>query len=201
MDEETFRIVSSSLAPLTRSSADKELPSLMAAKTAGKYSEAEVERLLRALRSLSVIRSSSEVTNDEFNRDVTEALEEIIDSDEDRAYAERFGARLKVLLSAGPFVLEGKATSLLISDENVYCKARAITDLRPIFRDDLEEGPEAMIVVHSLKLTFHRGSREHQVFHLALDASDIAELRGVLDRAEAKAKVLKERVPQYPYWE
>lgn len=205
MDDATFGVISSALGGPKNASPDqkldKRLPSSISEKASGRYNEGEIDGLLRALRTLSVIRSSSEVGAAEFVTDVTDAFSEVSGSNLKEPNKGRFAERLRGLLDAAPFVLEGKATSLIISDERVYCKSRAITDLRPIFSDDIEDGPLAMIIVHSLKLTFHQGREKHQVFHLAMDSNDIAELRKVLDRAEAKAKSLRDRIPQYPYWE
>ena len=79
-------------------------------------------------------------------------------------------------------------------DERVFCQARILTDLRPVFGQVIEDGPKAMVVVHLLKLTFHKGSEKHQEFFVSLDGDDLKTLRGLIDRAEAKAKTLKSSI-------
>jgi hypothetical protein len=200
MDDTDFRAISSSLKNSVLESKDDRLPATISEETSSTYNEGEIDGLLRALHSLSIIRSSSEVPPREFIQDVKDAFSEMSPKTP-KNDLDRFADRVQILLETDHFAVAGKASSLILSDEKVYCKARIVTDLRPIFHDDFQDGPEMMIVVHSLKLTFHQGTRDHQIFHLAMDANDITELRKVLDRAESKAKLLKERIPQYPFWE
>jgi hypothetical protein len=111
-------------------------------------------------------------------------------------HAERaqFKEKLVTLLGAEVFGIVSKAWDLRTDDERVFCHARILTDLRPVFGQTIEEGPMAMVVVHLLKLAFHRGFEKHQEFYVSLDGDDLKTLRAVIDRAEAKARTLKSSI-------
>jgi hypothetical protein len=200
MDEPTFEVLSSELHQAPLSVSDKEFSEKTFEKMARKYTQSDIVSLARALQALSTIRNSAEVSLETFSNDVTEAFSESNPGLE-KVRLDTFKGRIQKALNAPTFSLEGKATSLIISDDHRYCKSRVVTDLRPVFNENLDDGPELMMLVHSLKLTYHEGDAKQRVFHLAMNGRDVAELRSVLDRAEAKAKSLRERVPQYPYWE
>ncbi len=81
-----------------------------------------------------------------------------------------------------------KAKELQAESERTFCDARIITDVRPVFGENIEDSP-AMIIVHTLKIGFHESG--HKDIYVALDAGDIANLKKTLQRAEDKANKLK----------
>src|SRR5207253_649802 len=93
--------------------------------------------------------------------------------------------------NADLFGLATKVYDLSTGDERTFCHARILTDLRPVFGPNLEDGPKAMLVVHHLKLAYHGDSDKHQEFHISLDADDLETLKKIIERAETKAKSLK----------
>lgn len=154
----------------------------------------EFKQVAEALAALYGQKSVREVSVEEFVEDVCDAME-LLPSEELRlphAEREEFRQKLTALLSADVFSLLSKAYDLATEDERIYCHARILTDLRPIFGGNIEDGPRAMLVMHHLNLGFHHGSEtKHQEFHVALDSDDLEALRKVIDRAEAKARSLK----------
>ena len=85
--------------------------------------------------------------------------------------------------------LTSKALEVLTEEEHVFYSARIITDIRPIFSEDATT-ITASVVVHNLRIHFGKDSA-HKNFYVALDTSDIAKLRDVLDRADAKSVALQ----------
>lgn len=88
-----------------------------------------------------------------------------------------------------------KAYEVLGENQRNYCApdTRMVTDIRPVFAGEQVQRPAAAVIVHSLKICYHENGR-HQEFFLALDNSDLKHLKGVLDRAEKKAKLMEEVV-------
>ena len=132
---------------------------------------------------------------EEFADEVCDAME-ALSSDERLPHAEReaFRHNLLTLLSADIFSLLTKVHDLATEDERTFCHARIITDLRPVFGLDPDDGPKAMLVVHMLKLTYHQGTKEHKHFHVSLDSADLKAMKQLIQRAELKAKTLKRSV-------
>ncbi len=92
-------------------------------------------------------------------------------------------------------LVDVKAKELQTEAEHIFCEARMITDLRPVFGSNVTDSPEAMIIVHTLKLGYHDfQSQTHREMYVAMDADDIAKLIEVLQRAEKKTKTLKDKM-------
>lgn len=82
-----------------------------------------------------------------------------------------------------------KAMGVLIDQDHTFYHARIMTDIRPVFNDK-GDSVDAAVIVHNLRIHYGENS-DHKDFYVALDTSDIQSLRGVLDRADAKAKCLQ----------
>lgn len=155
-------------------------------------------QLGEALRALYAVRVSNDVPLDEFVEDVMAAMDA---EDEWRIPADKqniFRENLHSLLGAELFALRSKVGDLRYEDERIFCCARIITDLRPVFGSNVDEGPKAMVVVHSLKLGFHKSEAEYEEIYISLDAEDLETLKSVVQRASSKAKTLKSVVPNLP---
>ncbi len=148
----------------------------------------ESAKIIRTLVSLYRLRSKQEnLTVQELARDITVAAREIhgIKTAEGIDLAQRLESLLGIAsLNTTAF----KAKELQLESERTFCQARIITDLRPVFSENLE-GTPPMMVVHTLKLGFHE--KEHKDIYVALDEADIAALKKTLQRAEEKSQKLK----------
>lgn len=154
-------------------------------------------KIVEVLVTLYGIKSERDVSVEEFVDDVCDAMEHLDDASHPEyrlQVSERpdFAGKLLTLLNAELFALVAKAQDLLTEDERTFCHARILTDLRPIFGPNIEDGPKAMVAMHTLKLAFHQqgSSDEHGEFYVALDAEDLQTLRKLIDRAEAKARAI-----------
>ncbi len=137
-----------------------------------------------------------DVSVEEFSDYVSDAMESL-DQEElrlPRAEREQFKEKLITLLSADVFGIASKVVDLRTDDERLFCHARVLTDLRPIFGPRVEDGATAMVVVHLLKIGYHAASQDHKEFFVSLDSDDLQTLRKLIDRAEAKARSLKSTV-------
>lgn len=85
-----------------------------------------------------------------------------------------------------------KAGPVQTDHERIFCGARILTDLRPIYHFDVSEKPSAATIVHMLKITHRdRFDKEHDLF-FALDSNDLAALKRVVERATEKEKTLRD---------
>lgn len=153
----------------------------------------DIKSIAEALAALYRVRSARDIPVEEFADDVCEAMTTLDEADlrVPESNRDEFKAKLLTLLRAEVFALVAKAHDLKTDDERTFCSARILTDLRPVFGNEIEAGPRGFVVVHLLKLGYHQGSKEHKEFYLSLDADDLETLRKTIDRAEAKAKSLR----------
>jgi hypothetical protein len=158
-------------------------------------------QISEALVALYGVKAGADVSLDEFVDDVCDAMESIEEtpwrvSEEQRG---NFRDKLLALLGAEAFTLTAKAQDLQTDDERTFCRARILTDLRPVFGTKIEDGPKGMVIVHLLKLGFHQASvRQHDEFYVALDADDLQTLKKVIERAQSKANVLRSTMSNLP---
>jgi hypothetical protein len=83
-----------------------------------------------------------------------------------------------------------KASRLQREGERLYCEAMILSDIRPIFGDDIASGPGSAVLTHTLKLSYH-GDEGHRDFFVVLDGEDLKALGEVVDRAQAKDESLR----------
>lgn len=101
-------------------------------------------------------------------------------------------ARLTRLLGVEPLAILSRAAQLLAEDEQTYCRARSLSDLRPVFLVG-SEPPEAVGVVirHTLQIRYHVDGLDTKGFFLTVDEAALRDLRAVIDRAIAKGEELR----------
>lgn len=85
-----------------------------------------------------------------------------------------------------------KGLYLAYEYQNVATKLQLLTDIRPVFSDDASR-IDRHVLSYLLRLEYHDGAHLH-TFDLALDAEDIRELRQLCERAEVKAKTVREQL-------
>jgi hypothetical protein len=73
---------------------------------------------------------------------------------------------------------------------NVFCSARILTDVRPVFGPDPTQTPLAAAIVHTVRIAHHTGD-SHEDFYVALDSADLRSLRDQIERALKKEASLK----------
>jgi len=105
-----------------------------------------------------------------------------------QALSDRTESLAKLLAPTGPLGVIAKATELLVEQQFLFCKARIITDARPVF-DEQAEGMLGLIPSHCLALTYHEGPETREL-HLLMDAKDMRQLHDQLERAQRKEKLM-----------
>jgi hypothetical protein len=98
----------------------------------------------------------------------------------------------RVLTPPLPLQLAGKIRELRYERENRFCTARVISEIRPVFGDDLDAGPLATLILHTLRISVHcnDSAAETKDIFFSLRGSDLKQLRDLLERAIKKDVVL-----------
>ena len=153
----------------------------------------DVKRILKAVRQVASAREVLEVQPDLFLNDIAEGMGEI-EEDElrlDEITQRRLRDRLAALTQSPAIEVHAKARSLQQDRENTYCRARIITDLRPIFGSDARQSPKAVLVAHMLRITYHHGNQGTlRDLFLTLRTEDLDLLGELVERARLKAESL-----------
>lgn len=98
--------------------------------------------------------------------------------------------RLKLLLGFDKSLgVTAKAFDVMTEHDHVFCRARILSDIRPVFTSAAEATPAA-VIIHNLQIGFHRHGK-HDEFYVALDENDVEELKQVLIRAEKKTAAMR----------
>jgi hypothetical protein len=176
----------------------RELASI-ASSAIGSTSEKDLYAVLRSLRTLYVVRSNTEVPLEEFSSDLADAVEELLDEKPTDEQLDSFKKKVVSLMAIDPFATQVKGRALQTDDERTYCRAKILTDLRPVFGEDIDDGLKGMVIMHHLKLVFHGDGSAHNDFYVSMDSQDLEALKATIERAEAKAKSLRESFPNTRY--
>ena len=104
---------------------------------------------------------------------------------------------LDTMTDEHPLVVSGKAATLGQEHQNLLVEARIVTDVRPVFNSAANRVLESLII-HTLLLGYFDGVKTRRI-EFALDASDVANLRRLCDRAERKATVLRAALKDLPW--
>lgn len=150
----------------------------------------DIEKIVKSVCSLYAIRINYEIPPLRVASDVARSLMSTPEGKDANLDPQRLGERLKIMLEVESLSYAAKATSLRGDFSCLFCDAKVITDLRPVFGKP-EERPLGALITNVLKLEYHeRGV--HKELYIALDSDDIATLKVVLKRAEAKNASLSE---------
>lgn len=152
----------------------------------------EIKRAIEATMSLANARADIGNSIPEFIEDLIRSME-----DDDRKELHlpndqltQLRKNLAGLLADPNLVIASKAIFLRRDYEHQFCRARILTDIRPIFGEDRTLPPTAALIVHMLQLVYHEG-RSTKEIHVALDDEDLSSLKLQIERAGDKAKSLK----------
>jgi hypothetical protein len=139
-------------------------------------------------------RGASKIPAEKYASDITESLSAADGEEaswlENEVLLNTFKERLVQLLSVSAPQLIAKAHDVLLSHDQTFSSLRIVSDIRPVFGDDVEESPTAAVLVHMLNLVyFHAGDRHE--FVVAMDTKDIQHLIEACERAAKKTKSLE----------
>jgi hypothetical protein len=152
----------------------------------------DLKAIVDTVYALHYVREFSEVKASKFLGDLVQAVKATGESRLalEPAEAERLRDRFKRLLDIENIRLLSKALKLQRDGERLYCDAKILSDIRPVFHDDVSSKPAGAVVSHTLKLGYHEG-RQHKDFFVVLESADLDALKELVERAHVKAKTLR----------
>ena len=143
---------------------------------------------------MSLYRVIQDTPIDEFVGQVCDAARTSVRVDTESIDWSSFKEDLTALLSSNEtFGVMAKAHDIQKQQAHVYCNARILTDIRPVFKKDAADGPTAAFVTHTLRISTHDEGdfSTAKDFFVSLDEDNLKELRRLVDRAVTKAEALK----------
>ena len=152
-----------------------------------------VGEILKTVRQIAAVKEIFEEPAHVFFEDIAEEMGEIeeIEFRLDETEQSQLRDRLTKLSATAAIEFHAKGCSLQQDRENAYCRARIITDLRPVFGSDVRQSPKAVLVAHTLRITYHHGPRsELRDLFLSVRDKDLDQLGELIERARLKAESL-----------
>lgn len=155
-------------------------------------SRADLERITDAVVGLNFARVYSDVDVEDFGNDVSESMQSAgpsgFPATEDAI--DRFRKRIQEFLTIEGITQSAKTNVLRYEHERSVHSLKILTDIRPVFGNTVEEPPEAVVIMHTLKMAYHRGSRLDEAF-FGMDEDDLQQLKEAVARAELKARNIR----------
>jgi len=99
--------------------------------------------------------------------------------------------RLHTLLSSEALSSTANAIELLTQNERNYRTARVLTDVRHVFAEDAVEKPAGAVIIEVLALQTWNRDGHAETLHVAMDETDLRELRDAMQRALDKTSNLR----------
>jgi len=104
----------------------------------------------------------------------------------------RLRDRVAELLDTEAIVTTANAIALLTEHDRNFHAARILTDIRPVFGDDVEARPTGAVIVEMLNIETWSRSGTADSLYIAMDETDLLDLREQVDRAIKKTQAMKE---------
>lgn len=185
------RLESTQVAKIADSLKDQAIDGSMqrvtnAIQRAGVFDEANAESVAEALLSLALQRTFRQWKPERISKAV--ATSDDLDlNDSERKCLEK---SLTLLLEPSALTVAAKTADLLTEYEHKFASSRIVTDIRPVWEDDVEARPSGAVLTGSLRIDFF-GQREFRTMYFGVTAENLRELRDTADRALGKLTTLQ----------
>lgn len=150
----------------------------------------EVIALVQTLVSLTALRLSQSISVEKLASDLAESSDKlgIIKGSETRS---KLSQRLERLLGTGNALeVAAKSSDVLADNVSQFVAVRILTDIRPIFAENVDEPPNAAGILHQLKIV-HYADLQHKEFFVSMDDDELTQLKETIDRAERKSRSIR----------
>lgn len=152
-------------------------------------------QILNTTCGLYYVKANKNIPADELAESVSQSVVEQAPEKDKPSPEKRQQLRDRLIRLLGldkTLAVTAKAVDLRTEHERVFCNARILSDIRPVFANS-EDSAEAGIIIHNLQIGFHHSAEggKHQEFYVSLDTEDIQTLKKVIARAEKKTEALK----------
>src|ERR1035437_5877099 len=149
----------------------------------------DTSELKEAVLELYRVREYFDTEVPEFAAEIAASLQEAVSFPVAEVAA--FKDRLTKILLVTPLGIASKSESLKVEYERRFCTARILTDVRPVYVGSPSSRPSAMMITHTLRITFHDDTGELREVSITMGDNDLVTLRELVDRAEEKTKSLQ----------
>ena len=154
----------------------------------GIWSKTETKQFTDLLFSLYRLKEKERIDIKELANDIYNS---ILDVDEDELKPpKKFESNLIQLLSINNIDSTIKTVELALEYDKIYSTSRILTDARFSFDTGIGNQIETGVIVHNLKIEYHLNEKDESVF-IAMDNSDLKELKEQIIRAEKKEESIK----------
>lgn len=150
----------------------------------------DLSSIVDALYTLYHVREYSDLNRNSFLKELFETVKKHAKPPITEVEAPRIFKRIHRLLNIKTLDSLSKAITLQREGERLYCSARIISDIRPVFGSDVESKPVAAVITHTLNLVYHKSGGRHKEFFVVLDSADLVELHKIINRAQKKSETL-----------
>ncbi len=147
--------------------------------------------IARTIQSLHMTYAQSESKADKFLRDLSDAVVRATHQIDEQKRT-KLESSVRTLLSIKSLQVAHKSALLQIAYERVFASARIITDVRPVFTEEID-GLASALIIHNLKIEYWE-SGEPKEFYVALDAKDIQSMLNQVERAKLKEIRLRNEI-------
>ena len=177
----SFYSVVSKTSPTLRPS---QFEQLIVSKTKG-IPRGTVRSILSAIFFFYKLKEKLEISARDLTESVVSSAKVSTSGDFSTKSREKLKKRLDLLLNLDKSLgVTAKALDVMTEHERIFCSARIVSDIRPVFSGGPKEASGA-VIIHNLQIGFHSNG-EHEDIYFALDTDDIQMLKDVIDRAEKK---------------
>lgn len=145
-----------------------------------------LEQIVRTVVTLSMVRNGLELDPGEFAQELSKSPNLTL-AGEERA---RLELVVRGLLHLSSVQVTSKALDILTEHQLLFHGARVISEIRPVYAEDISQKPAAAVIVHMLKIAYHE-STDHKEIFVGLDSDDLLALKRAIERAEAKQMSLE----------
>lgn len=122
---------------------------------------------------------------------IAERLSQSTDLELDESGRAALRERAAAILATAVLTTTAVATDLQTQNARNYQSARIVTDLRPVFQDDVDAQPVGGVIVETLQLQTWTRAGDLELIFVAMDETDLRQLRSIVDRALSKTETLK----------
>jgi hypothetical protein len=148
------------------------------------WDEQQSEAFASHLLSLSILAVGSDFSVTELSTRVAEQI-----SDLDAKAEEVLPKRLASLLSSKDLAALGKAVDLARESNRLLNDARIVSELRPVFGEDMTAEPPGAVILHTLRLNYMEEG-ERKTMSLTLNSRDLIQVKRAVERAQIKQNTL-----------
>ena len=149
------------------------------------------EALARAISGVHYVLASASGDVEDTSADLISSVERWTPSAFESLEARtEFERKLVLITGIQSLACSYKAWTLMGEHERLFLTGRVITDVRPVFGNDLSDPLPALLVYHSLRISYQHAGDSSEFF-VGMDSNDLLALRDSIDRALKKAEALK----------